>query len=225
VKRARVATKKVAKPHKKSSHPAPGPEASKSDSFPIVGIGASAGGLEAFKELLTSLPEKAGMAYVLVPHLDPAHHSVVAEILSRFTKIPIAEVMGGMPAERDHIYVIPPNKTMGIADGKFALFERDATHSPHLPIDYFLTALANDRGDQAIGIILSGSDGTQGCIAIKVAGGITFAQDEKPAKYLDMPGNAIRGGASILCCPLRASRKNWLGSAATPMPDESRTSR
>jgi two-component system, chemotaxis family, CheB/CheR fusion protein len=172
-------------------------------SFPIVGIGASAGGLEAFKELLTSLPEKAGMAYVLVPHLDPAHHSVLAEILSRCTKIPIAEVLEGMRAEKDHIYVIPPNKALGIAGGKFTLFEREASHSPHLPIDYFLTALADDRGDQAVGIILSGtaSDGTQGCIAIKLAGGITFAQDEKSAKYHDMPGNAIRGGSIDFVLP------------------------
>ncbi len=173
------------------------------DSFPIVGIGASAGGLEAFKELLTGLPEKVGMAYVLVPHLDPAHHSVLTEILSRCTKIPIAEVLDGMPAERDRIYVIPPNKTMGISGGKFVLFEREASPGPHLPIDYFLTALANDRKDQAIGIILSGtaSDGTQGCIAIKVAGGITFAQDEKSAKYHDMPGNAIRGGSIDFVLP------------------------
>jgi two-component system CheB/CheR fusion protein len=203
VKRARRATQEVAKPFKKSSHPAPRPGPSKADSFPIVGIGASAGGLEAFKELLTSLPAMAGMAYVLVPHLDPAHHSVLAEILSRLTKISIAEVTDGMPAERDHIYVIPPNKTMGIAGGKFTLFEREASHSPHLPIDYFLTALASDRGDQAIGIILSGtaSDGTQGCIAIKVAGGITFAQDEESAKYYDMPGNAIRGGSIDFVLP------------------------
>src|SRR6202521_4935708 len=108
-----------------------------------------------------------------------------------------------MPAERDHIYVIPPNKTMGIAGGKFTLFEREASHSPHLPIDYFLTALAGDRGDQAIGIILSGtaSDGTQGCIAIKLAGGITFAQDDKSAKYHDMPGNAIHGGSIDFVLP------------------------
>ncbi|HXP80950.1 MAG TPA: chemotaxis protein CheB [Verrucomicrobiae bacterium] len=200
---ARGATQKVAKPNQKSSRPAPPPEPSKADSFPIVGIGASAGGLEAFKELLTSLPERTGMAYVLVPHLDPDHQSVLTEILSRFTKIHIAEVIDGMPLERDRIYVIPPNKTMGIAGGKFVLVERQASHGPHLPIDYFLTALANDRGDRAIGIILSGtaSDGTRGCIAVKVAGGITFAQDEKSAKYNDMPGNAIRGGSIDFVLP------------------------
>jgi two-component system, chemotaxis family, CheB/CheR fusion protein len=197
MKRARGATKKVAIPAKKDSLPPPGPELRKRDSFPIVGIGASAGGLEAFKELLTSLPEKTGMAYVLVPHLDPDHQSVLTEILSRFTKIAVCEVMDGMPVERDRVYVIPPNKTMGISDGKFALVEREPTHGPHLPIDYFFAALASNQGDRAIGIVLSGtaSDGTQGCMAIKVAGGITFAQDEKSAKYYDMPGNAIRGGS------------------------------
>lgn len=197
MKRTRRATEKVADPAKKGSHLPPGPEPSRADSFPIAGIGASAGGLEAFKELLTSLRTDAGMAYVLLPHLDPDHRSVLTEILTRFTKIPVAEVSDGMPVERDRIFVLPPNKTMGIAGGKFVLEDREASQSPHLPIDYFLTALAAERGDQAIGIILSGtaSDGTQGCIAIKVAGGVTFAQDEKSAKFYDMPGNAIRGGS------------------------------
>ena len=203
MKKARGVTRKIGKRTKNKSQPAAEPKPSTADSFPVVGIGASAGGLEAFKELLASLPEKTGMAYVLVPHLDPAHHSVLTEILSRCTKIPIAEVVDRMPAEKDHIYVIPPNKTMGIAGGIFALFEREASHSPHLPIDYFFAALANDRGDRAIGIILSGtaSDGTQGCNAIKLAGGITFAQDEKSAKYHDMPASAIRAGSIDFVLP------------------------
>ena len=203
MKRARGATQKVATPPRKNSLLPPGPEPSKADSFPIVGIGASAGGLEAFKELLASLPEKNGMAYVLVPHLDPTHQSVLTEILTRFTRIPIAEVVDGMPVERDRIYVIPPNKTMGISDAKFVLVEREPTHGPHLPIDYFFAALANDQGERAIGVVLSGtaSDGTKGCIAIKVAGGITFAQDQKSAKYHDMPENAIRGGSIDFVLP------------------------
>ena len=104
------------------------------------------------------------------------------------------------------------------------MIERDATQSPHLPIDYFFTALASECGDQAIGIILSGtaSDGTQGCIAIKVAGGITFAQDEKSAKYYDMPGNAVRGGSIDFVLPpkgialelVRISRR--IGTATNP---------
>jgi len=197
------ATKTAPKPFEKSSDLGVRADPSKADSFPIVGIGASAGGLEAFKELLTSLPEKMGMAYVLVPHLDPDHRSVLSEILSRITKIPVAEVLDGMPVDRDCVYVIPPNKTMGISGGKFALIEREHSQSPHLPIDYFFAALAADQGDRAIGIILSGtaSDGTQGCIAIKVAGGITFAQDEKTAKYPDMPANAIRGGSIDFVLP------------------------
>jgi two-component system CheB/CheR fusion protein len=203
VKKARRATPRVAKPNKKASRQPPGPGPSNTDSFPVVGIGASAGGLEAFKELLAHLPEKAGMAYVLVPHLDPAHHSVLTEILSHCTKIPVAEVIDRMPVEGDRIYVIPPNKTMGLAGGKFELIERDAAQRPHLPIDYFFKTLANNYGDQSIGIILSGtaSDGTQGCMAIKLAGGITFAQDEKSAKFYDMPGNAVRGGSIDFVLP------------------------
>jgi two-component system CheB/CheR fusion protein len=197
VKKTSRAAKRVARPALKILQRPPSAESSKPDLFPVVGIGASAGGLEAFKELLASLHADAGMAYVLVPHLDPSHQSVLTEILSRHTKIPVAEVTEGMPVERDHIYVLPPNRTMGIELGKFILVKRDVTENPHLPIDYFLTALANERGDQSIGVILSGtaSDGTQGCTAIKVAGGITFAQDEKSAKYYDMPGNAVRGGS------------------------------
>jgi len=144
VKRAKGAIQKVAKPTPKSSPPSPGPR--KADSFPIVGIGASAGGLEAFKELLTSLPEKTGMAYVLVPHLDPDHQSVLREILSRFTKIPIAEAMDGMPVERDRIYVIPPRKTMGIASREFVLVEREPTQNPYLPIDYFFGCIGERPG-------------------------------------------------------------------------------
>lgn len=173
--------------------------------FPVVGIGASAGGLEAFKELLSSLPDKTGMAYVLIPHLDPSHHSVLTQILSGFTKMSLAEVTDGMPVEPDHIYVIPPNKSMGLTDGKFALVARQATLRPHMPIDYFLASLATERGERSVGIILSGtaSDGTQGCIAIKVAGGVTFAQDEKSAKYFDMPGNAVQGGSVDFVLPPR----------------------
>ncbi len=173
--------------------------------FPVVGIGASAGGLEAFKELIGALRDRAGMAYVLVPHLDPGHESALTEILSSFTKIPIAEVKNGMTVERDHIYVIPPNKTMGLSAGRFTVAERSVTQTPHLPIDHFFNALAGELGDQSIGIILSGtaSDGTQGCIAIKVAGGVTFAQDEKSAKYFDMPWNAVQGGSVDFVLPPR----------------------
>ena len=120
MKKAIRTAQKVTEPDGKNPAPAAATESSIADSFPIVGIGASAGGLEAFKELLTSLPEKAGMAYVLIPHLDPAHQSVLTEILSRFTKIPIAEVTEGRAVERDHIYVIPPGSAARFAAGIFA---------------------------------------------------------------------------------------------------------
>src|SRR5580658_11286536 len=112
VKRTRRPASTASKTRTLSARPPTAPGASKLDTFPIVGIGASAGGLEAFKELLAALPEKTGMAYVLVPHLDPSHQSVLSEILSRSTRIPIAEVTDGVQVAPDHIYVIPPNGTM-----------------------------------------------------------------------------------------------------------------
>src|SRR3979411_1054285 len=149
--------------------------------FPIVGIGASAGGLEAFSELLRHLPLKTGMAFGLVQHLDPKHSSELREILARTTKIPVAEVADGTVVRPDHIYVIPPDKGMSIKWGILRFGARVLPHGQHLPIDRFLRSLAEDSADRAISVILSGtaSDGTEGCRAIKAAGGITFAQDEK----------------------------------------------
>src|SRR5665213_1275651 len=156
-KRSMRATRKLPKPVEKGPSPASPLEAKKTDSFPIVGIGASAGGLDAFKELLAALPENGGMAYVLIPHLDPDHQSVLTEILSRVTKMPVAQVQAGVAVARDHVYVIPPNKTLGISGGKFVLSEREHARSPHLPIDYFFAALAADQGDRSVGIVLSGT--------------------------------------------------------------------
>jgi two-component system CheB/CheR fusion protein len=164
--------------------------------FPIVGIGASAGGLEAFMELLRHLPEETGMAFVLVQHLDPTHGSALQEILSRTTKIPVTEVQDGVVVEPNHIYVIPANTNMSVKKGVLRLAARVLIQGQHMPINHFLNSLAADRGDQAICVILSGtaSDGTEGCGAVKSVGGITFAQDEKSAKYPSMPRNAISSG-------------------------------
>ncbi len=160
---------------------------------PIVGVGASAGGFEAFRELLKALPSDTGLALVLVQHLDPGHESLLAKLLSKATTMPVAEVEEGMTVEPNHVYVIPPNKTMGISNGTLHLMARGEPMAKHLPIDYFLTSLAADRGNRAIGVILSGtaSDGTMGLKAIKSEGGITFAQDIKSAKYDGMPRSAI----------------------------------
>src|SRR6202166_2855914 len=164
--------------------------------FPIVGIGASAGGLEAFSELLRYLPEKTGMAFVLVQHLDPKHDSALQEILARTTKIPVTEVTQGVVVQPDHVYVIPANTNLTIKNGMLQLGSRVMTRGQHMPINDFFRSLADGAGPQAIGVVLSGtaSDGTEGCRAIKAAGGITFAQDEESAKFDGMPRSAVDAG-------------------------------
>ena len=162
--------------------------------FPIVGIGASAGGLEAFGQLLTHLPDDTGMAFVLVQHLDPKHESRLRDLLARTTGMPLLEATQGLAVAPDHVYIIPPNTRMTLAGGFLQLAPRGP--SPHLPIDHFFRSLAEDRPTGAVGVILSGtgSDGTLGLEAIKGMGGITFAQDEPSAKYSGMPQSAIRSG-------------------------------
>jgi chemotaxis response regulator CheB len=125
--------------------------------FPIVGIGASAGGLEAFSELLRALPQKTGMAFVLVQHLDPTHSSDLREILGRITKIPVQQVTDGVAVRPDTVYVIPPNTSMAMKNGILRLAARVLTRGQHMPIDHFLRSLAEDRGNRAISVILSGT--------------------------------------------------------------------
>ena len=177
-----------------------------SGSYPIVGVGASAGGFEAFRELLKALPSDSGLALVLVQHLDPGHESLLAKLLSNATAMPVREVEEGMAVEPNHVYVIPPNKTMGIRNGTLHLIARGEPAAKHLPVDYFLASLAEDRGNRAVGVILSGtaSDGTLGLKAIKAEGGITFAQDSQSAKYDGMPRSAIAAGCVDLVLPPEA---------------------
>src|SRR6266705_5668569 len=148
------------------------------DAFPIVGIGASAGGLEAFSELLAHLSGDAAMAFVLVQHLDPKYPSILSEILSRTTRMPVVEVTHGVRVEPGHVYVMPPNTSMIIVKGVLNLAPRSDDRGPHMPIDRFLRSLAEDSKSRAIGVILSGSasDGALGLKAIKAEGGITFAE-------------------------------------------------
>ena len=154
-------------------------ERDEGSSLPIVvGIGASAGGLEAFTELLSHLPDDTGMAFVLIQHLDPKHESHLTELLSKASKMPVSEVKGETRAEANHVYVIPPRCNLGISDGVLHTPPRPDS-GRNMPIDSFLRALAADRGSKALGVVLSGtaSDGTLGLQAIKAAGGITFAQE------------------------------------------------
>ncbi len=170
--------------------------------LPIVGVGASAGGLEAFTELLRHLPDDTGMAFVLIQHLDPSHQSHLTELLSKTSKMPVSEVNGGTRAKANHVYVIPPGRNLSISDGVLHTSPRSGT-GRNLPIDSFLRALAADRGSQALGVILSGtaSDGTLGLQSIKAAGGITFAQEMRTARFDGMPGSAIATGVVDFVLP------------------------
>src|SRR5262245_31682180 len=164
--------------------------------FPIVAVGASAGGLEAFEQLLTGIPGNIGMAFVLIPHLAPKHESIMSELLSKYSKLPVTQAIDGTPVRSNRVYVIPPNADIRIDEGVLYLSDLPESPARRLPIDHFMRSLAHDQQNRAIGVILSGtaSDGTLGLQAIKAQGGITFAQDEKSAKYTGMPRNAIATG-------------------------------
>jgi two-component system CheB/CheR fusion protein len=163
--------------------------------FPIVGVGASAGGLEAFTRLLKRLPADTGMGFVLVQHLDPQHESALAQILARATPMPAHEVTNNLRVQANHVYVIPPNTRLGLAQGILKLQPRVPGRAAPRSIDFFLEALAQDRRERSIGVILSGTatDGTLGLEAIKAEGGITFSQDDS-ARYDSMPRSAISAG-------------------------------
>ncbi|MEO6252314.1 MAG: chemotaxis protein CheB, partial [Ferruginibacter sp.] len=182
--------------------------------FPVVGIGASAGGLDAFKKLLKAIPEDSGMAYVLVQHLDPKHESLLPELLQKVTKIPVLEITDDIKVHPDHIYVIPSNKMMVATDGVLLLKPRPekSMTGRNLPIDLFFTSLAEVHQEHAIGVVLSGtaSDGTQGLKAIKDHGGITFAQDEASAEYDSMPHSAAQAGVVDFILPPQEIPKKLL---------------
>jgi two-component system, chemotaxis family, CheB/CheR fusion protein len=166
-----------------------------SNNFPVVGVGASAGGLEAFKRLLKAIPESSGMAYILVQHLEPNHESMLPEILQKNTQIPVEEITDNVHVEPNHIYIIPSNKLLTADDGRLRLKPRPR-HKKSLPVDVFFKSLAEVHGSHAIGVVLSGtaSDGTQGLKAIKDRGGLTFAQELGSAAFRGMPQNAIDAG-------------------------------
>jgi two-component system CheB/CheR fusion protein len=176
----------------------PWPRAKKGPPPPplVVGVGASAGGLEAFTDLLRHLPRDTGMAFVLLQHLPAKQHSMLAQILGKATVLPVAEAREGTEPQANHVYILPSGEVMEIRRGALHLAKREITEGRYLPVDTFLTSLAEDKGGQAIGVILSGtaSDGVQGMKAIKEAGGLTFAQNEHTAKYPGMPQSSIAAG-------------------------------
>jgi two-component system CheB/CheR fusion protein len=195
-KKKAVQAKRAGSPKKPTPTPA-AVAAPSTDGFPIVGIGASAGGLEAFTKLLEYLPPDTGMAYVLVQHLDPKRESMLKDILSRSTTMPVLEVRSGMRIVPNNVYVIAANTEITLYDGSFKVNPRPKERGRELGIDHFMRSLAEKYKARAIGIVLSGtmSDGALGLRAIKAEGGLTFAQAEDTAKFYDMPRAAIAAGA------------------------------
>jgi two-component system CheB/CheR fusion protein len=178
---------------------------SQDGAFLIVGVGASAGGLEAFTNLLRHLGAGSGLAIVLIQHLDPTHTSLLRDALVKTTAMAVVHAEDGMRVVPEHVYVIPPNTWLGIHGGRFTLEERsDIPRVQHLPVEFFFRALAAERGSGAVGVVLSGtaSDGTEGLCAIKEAGGITFVQEPASAKFDGMPQSALDAGVVDASLPL-----------------------
>jgi len=172
--------------------------------FPIVGIGASAGGLEAFELFFKTMPPESSMAFVLVPHLDPGHASMLSEILQRNTTMPVHEAIDQTIIQANHVYIIPPGKDMAIFHGTLNLSIPEQARGLRLPIDSFFRSLAEDQGERAICVILSGSgsDGTLGLRAIHGAGGVSFVQEPSTAKYDGMPSSAVQSGLATYVMPV-----------------------
>ena len=172
------------------------------ESFPIVAIGASAGGLEAMEQFLKGVPENSGMAFVVIQHLDPTHKGLMAELLQRISAIPVVQVKDRSKVEPNHLYVIPPNKDMSILHGVLHLLPRP--HGLNLPIDFFFRSLAEDQRERSVGVVLSGmgSDGTLGLRAIKEKAGATFVQAPTSAKFDSMPRSAIDAGLADVVAPV-----------------------
>jgi len=174
------------------------------DSFPVVGLGASAGGLDAARRLLAALPASTGMAFILIQHLDPTHASMMVDLLAGHTPMPVQQAADGMPLEREHVYLIPPGTYLSIGAGALRLSEPRERHGARLPFDFFLRSLAEELGERAICVILSGTggDGSLGLKAVKEKGGLVIVQDPDDAEYDGMPRSAMLTGAVDLVLPV-----------------------
>jgi two-component system, chemotaxis family, CheB/CheR fusion protein len=196
----RVSSKKIAdKPRKTSPASAPRSRRAKATPKPglrIVGMGGSAGGLEAFEQFFAHMPADSGFAFVLVPHLDPTHKGIMAEILQRQTRMPVVQIEDGMRVKENCVYVIPPNTDLSILRGKLQLLEPTAPRGLRMSIDFFFRQLAEDQREKAVGIVLSGmgTDGSLGLKAIKEHAGLAMAQEPASAKYNGMPQSAVSTG-------------------------------
>jgi len=173
--------------------------------FPIVGIGASAGGIPAMEGLFKGMPDQLGMAFVIITHLSPKRESLLHEVVGRYTTMPVDVVEDGTPVRPNHVYVMPQNAILTIKNGVLRLHPLSGPTPERKPVDIFLSALAEDQGEYAVGVILSGgdSDGTLGAKAIQERGGLTVAQvaDGYGPRNPEMPQSAISSGLVDIAAP------------------------
>ncbi len=207
---AKTTVKSESKPEAKKTRG--GGERKKSEPKPaakpplyIVGMGGSAGALEAFEQFFTSMPPDSGLAFVLVPHLDPTHKGMMPELLQRFTRMQVMQAEDGMKVLPNCVYVVPSNKEMSILHGALQLLDPSAPRGLRLPIDFFFRHLAEDQKERAICVILSGmgTDGTLGLKAVKEKLGIAMVHDPESAKFDGMPRSAIETGLVDFVAPPR----------------------
>ena len=168
----------------------------KGDDFLVVGLGASAGGIKAFKEFFANVPPASGMAYVVILHLSPEHESHLAEVLQFATEMPVTQVQDAVKIEPNHVYVIPPNKSLAMSDGRLALSEIKRIEERRAPVDIFFRTLAESKDSHAVCVVLSGtgSDGSMGMKRVKEMGGVCITQEPKEAEYSDMPRHSMATG-------------------------------
>ena len=195
--------------------------------FPVVGLGASAGGLQAFSDFLDAMPDESGMAFVLIHQVDPNHESLMAGLLAKHTNMPVALAVDGTEIAPDHVYVIPPNQFLAVEDGKLRLSAPEARRGLRLPINFFMRSLARNHGQSAVAIILSGtgSDGTAALAEVKDQGGIVLVQEPKEAAHDGMPRSAIAAGAVDHVLPVAEMPKVLLEYRNHPYINDEKTHR
>ena len=187
----------------KNPTPRDDPTLNEASPIRIVGLGASAGGLDALEHFISNVPPATGLAYVVVQHLDPTHKAMLTQLLQRSTAMPVREATDSVRVEADVVYVIPPSTELTVAGGRLHLAEPAQPRGRRLPVDVLFCSLARDQGERAIGVVLSGmgSDGTIGLQAIKAQAGLTLAQAPSSAQFDSMPQSAIDAGACDIVAP------------------------
>ena len=196
----------------------------KTNDFPIVGLGASAGGLEALEAFFSHMPFDSGMGFVIIQHLSPKHKSIMASLLAKDTKMKVLEIKDGMKVKPDHVYLNPPNKNVIIINGALQLMDPVKTGGINLPIDSFFRSMAEEMGEKAICVILSGTatDGTLGLKAVKELGGLVMVQDPNSAKYDGMPRSAIATGMVDFILPVEKIPEELVRYVKAPYMGESK---